>query len=669
MNYRKFQGHRSGKQNKWIANAIIFILSALVCVPVYSDTPSLRTTKDIRDLFFGEALYFYQQKDYFDAVALLDAELAQLYSLDDPTRDTLNYHREESELYVADMELSYRMHQKVGQTMQRLLDKSVHPSIRNRAAYRLAHIAFIKSAYEDALAALDRIDASADEKLKQKATLLRGQSLVALQRYPEAVKVLSAVRAGADVQAFANYNLGVAYLGMDDTVSAYKVLNIVGTMAASDREIAALRDKANLAIGAALLKADKPQEARPYFERVQLDSAFANKALLWVGWADAANGQYEQALVPWMLLRKRDITDVAVQEAMLAAPYGYSQLKAFGKSAVLYGQAVDKIDHEIQRLDDSIRSIREGKFLKAMLSEKARHDPEWLFKLGESADAPETRYLRNLLAGNSFNESYQNYRELDQLRLNLEKGLRDVAAYRDLLNRRKQYFAPLLETTESSYARARNKMHRAMDQRDKLADRLNKLLRKRDPMVFATTSERAALRTLKSTSARINRLREQPGKDILQRKQALLEGVLKWNIDTGYENRLSTAFDHLRALDKEIDTAKQSETSLIKAKAEAALSYQGYDQALSQLQQRLVYLKDRTEGLIAHQGQFMERRAVSELLRRKSRLQRYRTKARFAMAEAYDLAVRAQSAKGAAKAAEKNAAKKPAKESTGEKSK
>jgi hypothetical protein len=652
MNYRKQQAHPKrirSKRKRLISNAIGLILAVLVCIPAWADEPSLRTTKDIRDLFFGEALYYYNQKDYFDAVALLDAELAQLFALDDPTRDTLNYHREESELYIADMELSYRMHQKVGRTMQRLLDKSVHPSIRNRAAYRLAHIAFIKSAYEDALADLDRIDDKADAKLKQKAALLRGQSLVALQRYPEAIKVLGTVRGTPELQAFANYNLGVAYLGSDDIVSAFKALNDVGTTAANNREISALRDKANLTIGAALLKDEKPKEARPYFERVQLDSAFANKALLWVGWSDAASGQYEQALVPWMLLRKRDITDVAVQEAMLAAPYGYSQLKAFGRSAVLYGEAVDKINKEIQRLDDSIRSIREGKFLKAMLSEKARHDPEWLFKLGESADAPETRYLRNLLAGNSFNESYQNYRELDQLRRNLEKGLRDVAAYRDLLRRRKAYFAPLLDTTESQYTRVRNRMHHALDQRDALLKRLNKLLRKRDPMVFATASERAMLRRLKDTGRRINRLRPQPGKDILQRKQALLEGVLKWNIDTGFENRLSNAFTHLRELDKEIATAKKSETKLIKAKAEAALSYQGYDKALDQLQQRLVYLKDRTDGLIAHQGQFMERRAVSELLRRKSRLQRYRTKARFAMAEAYDLAIRAQSKKGAVK--------------------
>lgn len=622
------------------------LLTALICLPAYPDSPSLRTSKDVRDLFFGEALYYYHQQDYFSAVALLDAELAQLYSLDDPKKDSLNYHREESELYIADMELSYRMHQKVGSTMQRLLARSVHPSIRNQAAYRLAHIAFTKSAYEDALADLDRIDNSADDDLKQKVALLRGQSLIGLERYPEAIEVLRPIENSSTQKGYAAYNLGVAYLGAGDASTAYKEMNNVGTMAANSREQAALRDKANLTIGAALLKAEKPAEARPYFERVQLSSAFSNKALLWVGWTNAAEGKYEQALVPWMLLRKRDITDVAVQEALLAAPYGYGQLKAFGKSAVLYGEAVDKIDQEIKHLDDSIRSIREGKFLEAMLSEKARSDPNWLFRLGATADAPETRYLRNLMASNSFNESYRNYRELDQLRLFVERGLRDLDAYRDLLRRRKNYFAPLLETTESRYARVRNRLQESLAQRDALAARLDTLLRKREPMAFATASERAAMARLKHTGQRIERLRPQTGKDLLQMKQAFLDGVLRWNIDTGYENRLSRAHQRLRELDKEITTTKQNELRLIKIKSEAALSYQGYDQALQQLQQRLQYLKDRTAGLIAHQGQFMERRAVSELLRRKQRLQRYRTKARFAMAESYDLAIRAQAAKG-----------------------
>ena len=38
----------------------------------------------------------------------------------------------------------------------------------------------------------------------------------------------------------------------------------------------------------------------------------------------------------------------------------------------------------------------------------------------------------------------------------------------------------------------------------------------------------------------------------------------------------------------------------------------------------------------------MERRAIGELNRRKRRLQRYRTKARFALAESYDYALRSK---------------------------
>lgn len=636
------------RNNQLVATSRRYSVGILLCAVMMASNVLAADSKnpgELRDLFFGEALYHHHQQDYFTAVTLLDAELTQLYSLDDPKQDSLSFHREESELLVGDMELSYRMHQRVGRAMQRLLDKSVHDSIRDRAAFRLARIAFKKSAYDDALQYLDAIGKSAPAELTQQAALLRGQALIALERYPQAIEVLKPVQGASALTGYAAYNLGVAYTEAGDPASAFLYLNKVGTMNTGDRELSALRDKANLTIGAALLKAGKAAEARPYLERVQIKSAFANKALLWVGWSSAGEGKYEQALVPWMLLRQRDITDVAVQEALLAAPYGFGQLKAYGKSAVLYGEAVDKIDREISRLDDSMRSIREGKFLKAMLSEEAKHQEQWLFKLGSVKDAPETRYLRNLMAGHAFNESYQNYRELDQLRRNLERGLQDVAAYQDLLQLRRRHYAPLLDQTDSAYARAQKRLATALSRRDVLAASLGKLLQKRDPMRLATAKERHLKVDLQRSRRKVESLRALPGKDILLRKQALLEGLLHWDIESDYNDRLSRAHQHLRELDQEIARAQLSQTELTKAKAAAALSYQGYDRALQGLQERLTYLLGKTEGLIAHQGQYMERRAISELMRRKQRLQQYRTKARFAMAESYDLALRKQSGK------------------------
>src|SRR2546426_4078815 len=68
------------------------------------------TGGDLRDLYFGEALYHAYQGRYFDALQRLDTELAQYHVLDEPKLDTLHYHINDAEFSVRDFELNYRMH-------------------------------------------------------------------------------------------------------------------------------------------------------------------------------------------------------------------------------------------------------------------------------------------------------------------------------------------------------------------------------------------------------------------------------------------------------------------------------------------------------------------------------------------------------------------------------
>src|SRR2546427_6129915 len=49
--------------------------------------------------------------------------------------------------------------------------------------------------------------------------------------------------------------------------------------------------------------------------RSRLNGPYSNKALLGIGWADAALGDYQGALTPWMELRSRDVLDAAVQRS------------------------------------------------------------------------------------------------------------------------------------------------------------------------------------------------------------------------------------------------------------------------------------------------------------------------------------------------------------------
>jgi len=649
--------HQNFIRTLYVSVALSLSIVIVRMSPATISAADKKVKRNIQDMFFGEALFYAGQENHFAAVTRLDAELSQYYSLDDPKSDSLSYHKEEAELFVADMELSYRMHRKVGRAMQRLLDQSVHRSIRDRAAYRLARAAYTKASYEVALDSLKQMSSSAPRKLQLQVALLRGQCLIALGRHKEAVTVLKPVHNEPVLAGFAPYNYGIALIESGDTVAGFMLLDKVGLLTSQDRVQRALRDKANLTMGFTLLNAKQAPKARTYFERVNLQGPFSNKALLWVGWSDATKGSYEQALVPWMMLRKRDITDIAVQEVMLAAPYGFGQLKAYGRSAVLYGEAVDKFNQEIDRVDSSIQSIREGKLLAAMLRDEAKTNQQWLFALRKLKGAPETRYMRELMAGHAFNESYRNFLDLNDLGDNIEHWRADIPAYRDLLRVRRNYYSPLLPDIERAWQRYDQRLNKIAARRTKIASKLKKLLRKRDPMALATVKEKRKLHKLKKLRSQIRRLGNQKGIRMLKEKHQRLQGLIYWQINTEYENRLSLAHQHLRKLDKILVNTKKTQAMLLRAKSEAALSYQGYGRALTDLQQRLDYLKIKIAGLKAYQGQYMERRAIGELRRRKWRLQRYRTKARFALAESYDHALRRQKEEDLEKNIDKKKAK------------
>src|SRR6266516_4717948 len=96
------------------------------------------TGAELRDLYFGEALYHAYQGQYFEAIQRLDTELAQYHRLDEPKIDTLHYHVNDAEFSVGDFELDYRMHNRAGRAIKRVLEGSVDDVLRIEAAFRLA---------------------------------------------------------------------------------------------------------------------------------------------------------------------------------------------------------------------------------------------------------------------------------------------------------------------------------------------------------------------------------------------------------------------------------------------------------------------------------------------------------------------------------------------------
>src|SRR2546430_6016146 len=357
---------------------------------------------DLRDLFFGEALYRAFQGQYFDALQRLDTEIAQYRSLDQPELDTLHYHINDAEFSVGDFELNYRMHQRAGRAIKAVLEGAVDEVVRNEAAFRLARIHFQKGQFDDAQNALGRIHGVVSAKIRDDVEFLRANIDMATSRPGDAVKVLQQVHSNESLTGFVAYNLGIALFQDGRTKEAIEQLDKAGRLPAADGAGLAIRDKSNLVLGSMLFESGDFERARQSLDRVRLEGLFSNEALLRAGWAEASAQQYDRALVPWNILVGREPTDAAVQEVILAVPHAYASLNLHGRAALLYGRALELFSNQIERVDASIRSIREGRFLNALIREESREDETWVIRLRNLPDVPETYYLMELMASHDF---------------------------------------------------------------------------------------------------------------------------------------------------------------------------------------------------------------------------------------------------------------------------
>ena len=596
----------------------------------------------LRDLHFDEALFFARQGLHFDALQRLDTELAQHASVDEPELDSLYRFVPEAEFSVGDFELSYRMHHRAGRAITAVLEGNVETSVRNEAALRLARIHFQKAQYEDALLALDRIEGRLSEPFENELEYLRANVLLSLGRATEAAQVLRRIQGAEELAGFAAYNLAIAWLQDGRRSDALQQLSRAGVLKADEEAGYSIRDKANLVQGTLLMEDNAFEEARLAFDRVRLEGPLSNQALLSSGWASATDGNFERALVPWGVLAERERTDAAVQEARLALPYAYAQLGVYGRAALLYGDALESFDTEVRRLEQSIDSIREGRFLEALIREEIRQDEDWVIRLRALPEAPETYYLMELLASHDFQSALRNYLDLEDLRARLDRWLGGFDAFEELVAVRQNYFEPRLPEVDQSFRELDSRIRLRREQYTLLQERLQDLLIAPRPDFLATDEEREMAEAI----ARIETALEadpSPSAEIQRERVARLKGALHYTLATEYHDRLTRFNANLRELQGAIDTMQAQYDSFVRARQAAEHSYQGYTAPIRRLRTRVAETYAQVELLMARQGHALELVAVDELLARRARLNNYRDQARYALADSFDRATESQS--------------------------
>jgi len=598
---------------------------------------------DLKDLYFGEALYHAYQGQYFDALQRLDTELAQYHVLDEPKLDTLHYHINDAEFSVGDFELDYRMHQRAGRAIKAVLEGAVDEAVRNEAAFRLARIHFQKGQFDDALQALARIKGTVPEEIKGDLEFLRANVYMATGQPGEAVKVLSQLRSNERLAGFVAYNLSIALLQDGRTQEAIEQLDKAGQLPADDPATLAIRDKSNLVLGTMLFESGNFERARQSLDRVHLEGPFSNQALLRAGWAEDSAQQYDRALVPWNILVGREPTDAAVQEVILAVPHAYASLKLHGRAALLYGRALELFSNQIERVDASIRSIREGQFLNALIREESREDETWVIRLRNLPDAPETYYLMELMASHDFQTALHNYLDLEDLRSRFIAWKTSLDAFDDIIRLRGQNYEPLLPEVDAQFRELDSRMRLRLEQRKHLAERLQAILTAPRPDYLATAEEQAAGERIALIEKRLGNSND-PESLALRQRAVRLRGALTWRLETEYNDRLTAAYVHLNELKAPLDALTRQYDAFVGTRQAATHSYVGYDVQIARLRERVGDALQRVDMLIARQGHMIETVAINQLEARRERLAVQQTEARFGVADSYDRAARAQSA-------------------------
>ena len=601
-------------------------------------TPGALPAVKIRDLYYGDVLFYFYQDDYFTALTRLTAAQA---------KGRLPHHSEDAELLLGGLYLSVGQHREAGEIFSAVLErKGVPAAVRDRARFFLGKVWYQRGYLDKAVATLAATGpAGLTPDMDAERRMLLAQALLYQAKYGEAARVLENWQGPAVWQAYAQFNLAVALIRDGKLDPGARLLNGLGRLERTNAELDALRDKANLALGYAMLQANRPVEARTALERVRLEGPLSTKALLGVGWAASASEQYREALVPWLELHGRNLLDSAVQESYLAVPYAFGKLGANREASDYYEIAIREFGAETARLDESIAAIRSGGLLEAILKHEASGQIGSFWQLASVPDAPSSRYLYHLLAQNDFQEGLKNFRMMRHMESSLDTWTTSVDAFDDMLSARRERYASHLPQ-----AIARLGAADPQEMQRRLTDYESRVLsaeKTGDVAALGTPREREIWAQIEQMEPAL--AGDGEALEASRDKLRLIKGVLYWQMHDAFKARAWGARKNMREVAQALRQTESRWSLVQEAKRSVPDRNGDFEARIGALRPRLQTAHTRLTALEKAQSDYLADVAVRELESQKERLSSYMLQARYSLATIYDRAGAASEAKPAEK--------------------
>lgn len=586
-------------------------------------------TQEVKELPYGAALYDFFQEKYFSSATQL------LVALE---KERVKVHRDEAELLLGGIYVSYGLFNEAESIFERLIGKTTTQDVANRAWFHLAEIFYHKGHNDQALRALGRITAPLPGELETRRALLLGNLHMLDKNYVAAIELLEKVDDPSVWGLYATYNLGIAQAKLGEYDDAKRSLSVVTKTSQSDREEAALRDKANLALGFAALQKENYTEARTAFRRLRLQGPVSNAGLFGIGQAYFSTQQYEDALNYWSELAQRSVRGPAVFEAMLALPQTYAQLKAYPAAVKHYERAITVYQNELTQLEQTVTEISQTSLFERQRTREVTDELAWMWDPNVLPDTMRQHFITELFASHEFTEALKNYRDLRFYANHLQQWLDNMAAFDTMLATRRKAFNDRLPQVIKQSGDVNPDQLRARF--DALLAETERVAANSDGAALATEAEQAALNRLAHINGGLSKLEGQVDAaqiTELRNKHRLLRGIVTWNLAQEFSPRLHQARREVKALEKQIDKAANLHGRLREASAAEPTRFDQFRGRIDALRTRTQHLLDAVNSAAVDQEKAIQTLALIRLNQQRDRLQRYTTRAQFALAQIYDL--------------------------------
>ena len=605
---------------------------------------------ELRDLFFASAKYQSLLGNHFESALIWRTEIDQHQAVDNRELDTLYTLSYLTGYRIGEDALRYGlMPERVGE-MEFFLNEDLPSSVFRTNLLALAGSYYNKGFSTEVIGTLEDASTASSEQAQDRLEFL-AHSEYTERQFEDSSDNFDRISVEDDDDIFfalGPHNYGAALVKANEVEDGLDELIAVGEIdGGNDPNLWALKDRANLALGYYLLESNLPQEALEYFTRVRIIGPFSTPALLGTGWSRLALGDFKQALVTWTYLRdNEEVTDPYVLEAHLGIPYAYSKLEIYGRAAVNFGQAIDTLEAEQLRVEDSMTAIRVGLLLEKIDSQEwIDYGDEWLYRLREEADAPETRYLLTLMTQREFQHALTNYRDAIELERTLQGWDMQLEALLDIVRERRNFYNRLLGKLQPRLEALFDRIREITLRADEIERELLILLDQPQPVKLATTSELQIRQELDAINASVSPAR---GHSDMSESIAGLDrlyGIIDWEQRRFYYPRLTDAINAVEDLQPIIEDTNAVHDQTKRDLLIATASYLGHEVTIRRMRAQLKRLARRATGVRNLQGQYLNEIAMVTLDDHLYRINSYLFKSRFAVAEAYDRKVTVDKAK------------------------